>query len=103
MITGDWGISRLLFFISKGRIEAKEIFGYSNDSNYFLKELEKEYKNQDNTYIFYICNDTGFSRLDAFKEFVREKKILCSERFISGKCGDPIFAVYKFKAEELNP
>jgi uncharacterized membrane protein YhaH (DUF805 family) len=94
----DWGISRLIFYVSKGKIDTEEIFGYEETANSFLNKL-REYKGNDNHYIFY-CKGSTLNRIDAFRNFIRQEKIPYSEMFISNKHGEPIYAVYRLKGEK---
>jgi hypothetical protein len=99
VVAGDWGISRLVFYISQGRIEGKEIFGYMDNANFFLTNLREEYKNRDNRYIFYV-KGSMFNRIDAFRTFVNENGIPYNETLISNRYGEPIFAIYRLKGKE---
>lgn len=99
ILAGDWGISRLIFYASKGEITSEEIFGYSDDANSFIRKLEDEYKKEDNIYIFYL-KGTVFNRIDPFKRFITEKKIPYNEVFVSNRSGEPIYAIYRLKGEK---
>ena len=99
-IACDWGLSRLVFYISKGKIEAKEIFGYTNDSDFFIGQLGNECRNRDNIYIFYFQNASGFSRLDAFRHFMKEDGIVYDEAHVLNKEGDPVYVMCTLSREK---
>ena len=90
VIAGDWGLSRFVFYISNGKMQAKEIFGYTSDSNFFLKQLEKESRNADNIYIFYFQKGS-LNRLDAFRHFMKERGILYDEAYLLNQEGGPVY------------
>lgn len=95
---GDWGLSRLVFYISHGEVQAKEIFGYTSDSDFFVRQLENEHRNPNNIYIFYFQNVSGFNRLNAFRHFMKERRIIYREVPILNKEGNPVYVMCTLQA-----
>lgn len=100
VIAGDWGLSRLVFYISNGEIEAEEIFGYTSDSDFFIRQLENTHQNPNNIYIFYFQNASGFSRLDAFRYFMKERGLVYNEAHILDKEGERVYVICSLRREE---
>ena len=89
----DWGVGRLIFYVSKGEVSAEEIFGYEETASGFLRKL-RQYKEQKNYYIFYVKKGM-FNRIEAFRNFIKEERIPYDEIFIPDKRGEPIYVVYR--------
>ena len=91
----DWGISRLIFYVSRGEVTAEEIFGYEETADSFLKKL-RENKGRTNYYIFYV-KGSSYNRIDAFRTFIKGERIPYRVTSILDKHGELIYYVYRLE------
>jgi hypothetical protein len=100
---GSWGISRLVFLVSKGKITTEEIFGYTGNSNFFINQLKDKMHNyKDNVYVFYAEDNQGgnFGRKNVFNAFLIHNNITCKEMTIYDKFDKPVYYVYRCGRED---
>ena len=96
----DWGLARLVYYFSQGRIKVEEIFGYSRDiPPTFYYGLAAALQQPNTFFLFYAPTYSTFERQQAFLDYLRKHGLTYQERVFQDNYG-PIYLLYKVPLKE---
>lgn len=95
----DWGIRNNVLFLTQGRVDPQEVFGFESLEEPdvgFRERLLPHLANPRTIYIFHSPEETIFKRWDAFEALVGERgKRIRVEKVIPDRSGKQIFIVVR--------
>ena len=97
----DWGIAAPVQFLTEGRVNPIEVFGYQWEADEgFGRRLEPFLESPDSIYIFHGPEETVFRRWEAFEEAVRGKGgRIVEEKTFHERGGRPVFVLVRVYRE----
>jgi len=98
VIACDWGLLRIVKFLSRGEIGGREIFGYElgyeGVPDSFYQRLRTALQDPENVYLFYAPQFEQFKRHEAFLRYL-ENQGLSYERVVLHDTNGPSYYVYR--------
>lgn len=94
VVSCDWGLARMVYYFSHGRVKVEEIFGYSRDvPTSFYVGLKAALVEKNNSFLFYAPSYAGFKRQEAFLAYLKERGLAYKEHIFCDNYG-PIYLLY---------
>jgi len=100
VITCDWGLSNILYFVTRGKVDATQIFGYTNPTPpEFYTQIGEKLGEPKNIYIFYDSQFAQFKRREDFVRYLTDNGYTYTQTTLSDKNG-PLYIVYSNVVKE---
>jgi hypothetical protein len=97
VIAMDWGIRNNVLFLTQGRVDPQELFGFDWEADPGFRERLTSYLSDPRTlYLFHSPEETVFERRQAFESLVRERGLeVRGEKVFLDRSGKQIFVILR--------